>query len=301
MKKLFLSLAVVSVLLGLASCSGDGKPLSASSAKSALKKEAVFAKDSQVTSFEIGFQEVSEEYLQNLARLKAAGVIDYTAESVKETRYESYGSYWTGYYKRPYEVTHIFADVKLTPEGEKLVIENPTELREDQIKDFAANKDYEEKVPDYMSASDYSFSDAPAPVEPEEEVVEVEEVVEEVVEDSVDSVEEAVEVETPQPKKPEPKKEADPNAAYQAMLNRVNTTTVKVLVGRFEIVKVKEVLCTEDMFKDGRGSCTVLYKFVDKTPFGFVFNAPQENYIQSVKVNFIHYQDLGWTLVPDND
>lgn len=300
MKKLFLSLAVVSVLFALASCSGDGKPLTASSAKDALKKDAVFAKDSQVASFEVGFQEVSEDQLQNLAKLKAAGVIDYSAESVKETRYESYGSYWTGYYKRPYEVTHIFADVKLTPEGEKLVVENPTELRADQIKDFAANKDYEEKVPDYMSASDYSFSDSPAPEPVEEDPVEAVEEVVEVEVDSVVEVEEAVEV-APEPKKPEPKKEKDPNAAYQAMLDRVNTTTVKVLIGRFEIVKVKEVLCTEDMFKEGRGSCTVLYKFVDKTPFGFVFNAPQENYIQSAKVNLIHYQDLGWTLVSDKD
>lgn len=295
MKKLFLSLVAVSVLLGLASCSGDGKPLSASSAKSALKKEAFFAKDSQVVTFKVGFQEISNEQLQNLARLKAAGVIDYSAESVTETKTETYGSYWSGYYNRSYEVTHIFADVKLTPEGEKLVVENPTEMRADQLNDFAPNKDYKEKVPDYMSASDYSFSEAPKEAPVEEDVVV--EGVEEVVADSVDV---AVEVETLQPKKSESKKKADPNAAYQAMLDRVNTTEVKVLLGRYEIVKVKEVLCTEDMFKEGRGTCTVLYKFVDKTPFGYVFDAPQENYIQSVKVNMLHYQDLGWTLVSDN-
>lgn len=264
--------------------------MSASSAKSAIEKEAFFAKDCNVTSFEVGFQEVTEDYLQKLACLKAAGMITYTTETVNETRSETYGNYWTGYHTRTYEVLHVFADVKLTPEGQKLVVENPTVLREDVKKDFAPNENYEEPVPGYMSATDNSFNSADTSqedVEVAEEVIESEEISE--IGDTI--VEVAEEVITP-----EPKNKKDPNAAYNAMLERVDTSKVNVLVGRFKIVKVKEILCTEDMLKKGEGSCTLLFKFVDKTPFGYVFNTLQENYIQSVNVKFIHYQDLGWTV-----
>lgn len=293
-------MASLVLFVGLASCSGDGKPLTASAAKSALKKEAFFAKDSQVREFETGYQEVTEEYLNSLAQLQAAGVIEYTVETAIEKYEESRGNWWSGYSKVTLERTHYFADVKLTKEGEKLVVEEPTTMRADEKKDFEINKDYEEKIPEYMSAYDKTVGTAPESEEPEEEVVAAVEEEVEVVEDSYYAdtvVAEAVE-ETPAPAPAKPKakpaEKANPNADYEAKLDKVNTTTVNVLLGHFEIVKVKEVLCTEDMFKAGHGSCTLLFKFVDKTPFGFVFGAPQENFVMSEKVDFRLYQDLGW-------
>lgn len=297
MNKFLLTLAAGAMLLGFSACSGEGSPLTASSAKSALKKEAIFAKDSQVRSFEIGFREVSESELDELAKLKAAGLVEFTVEQATETReYRDY-SFWSGYYTYTKTIEHTFADVKLTPAGQKLVVEKPTSVRADVLKDFKANEDYEEVIPDYMSAT-YTAT-ATAEDTTQIEVAEVAEAVEveEVEADTCGAVEEIAEViETPaEPAKAEPAK-VNPNAAYEALVARVNPETVNVLVGRFEIVKVKEVLCTEDMFKAGKGSCTVLIKFVDKTPFGFVLGAPEENYIRSTSVNFIHYQDMGWTV-----
>lgn len=307
MKNTFLALAVGAMLVGLTSCGGDGSPLSESSAKSALKKEAIFAKDSQVRTFAVGFYEVDEDDLNKLARLKEAGMIEYTTESAVETREErEWGGYWTGYYTVTRKYVHVFADVKLTPAGQKLVIEEPTALRKDIAKDFLANKDYEEPVPPYMSASDDAFDKATAKLNgeaakpaPAEEVAVVEEEVAEIVDTTlaVEAVE-AVAEEAPAPK-PAPKAakaKANPNAAYEALVARVNTESVNVLLGRYELVKVRDILCTEDMFKAGKGSCTVLYKFVDKTPFGFVLGAPDENYVLSSNVKFTLYQDLGWTV-----
>lgn len=291
MKKLILSFVAVLLLAGVTACSGDGSPLSESSAKSALKKEAIFAKDSQVASINIGFQEVNEATLANLALLKAAGVVDYSTEKVVETVTKRiWGGYWNGYYNTTKEVEHVFANVELTDAGKKLVVENPTKKRADIIKDFKSNENYEEILPDYMSASGLGTDASAAAADAEVEVVE--EQVAEVVADTVAAVAEevaAVEVE-------QAPVNDNPNAAYEALLARVNTEAVSVLLGRFEIVKVKEVLCTEDMFKAGKGSCTVLYKFVNKTPFGYVFNAPKQDYIMSTKVNFVLYQDMGWVV-----
>lgn len=297
MKKIIPAIALGVVMLALPSCSGDGKPLSASSAKSALKKEAIFAKDSQVKTFETGFQEVSEEYLNSLAQLKAAGVIDFTVETATEIRQNRSYSYWSGYTYTPYEVTHYFADVQLSEAGKKFIIEEPTTVRSDLKDLLKANKDYEEKVPDFMNAS-YSGISGRSATSPDEGAIAVE--AEEVfVEDS--AVVEAVVEEVAQPE--QPKKSAsknNPNEKFESMLAKVNTESVNVLLGRFELVKIKDVLCTEDMFKAGKGSCTVYVKFIDKTPFGFVLGAPSEGYLQATQIKFIHYQDTGW-VVEDMD
>lgn len=286
MKKLNLIIAAAALLLCMGSCSNSEGPLSASSAKKAVEKEAMFAKDSQVMSFGTGFYEVTPEALQKLARLSAAGMITYTTEKAVEQRTERvWQGYWTGYVSKTVSETHVFAQVELTDAGRKFEIEEPTMLRADKLKDFASNKDYEEAVPDYMDAFDNAFGkeevEAPAVAEAVEEVVEV-----------VDTaaVEEVAIEEEPAPV------QTDPNARYNALRARVSEVEHFMLCGRFEVVKAKEVLCTEDMYKEGRGSCTLLYKFVDKTPFGFVSGSPAEGYIQASQVKFRLYQDMGWTV-----
>lgn len=297
MNKFILSIALCVSVVALPSCSGEGEPLSASTAKSALKKEAIFAKDSQVKTFEIGYQEVSEEYLNTLAKLKAAGVINFSVEQATETIERREYSYWSGYYYTTYEVNHFFADVQLTESGKKFIIEEPTTVRADLKEYVLANENYEEKIPEYMSAN----YNAPSSDKVSDKAVAVEEetVVEEM--DTVVAVTEEVDI-ISEPEKPKAQATAKKNLneAYEAMCTKINTNTVNVLLGRYELIKVKDVLCTENMFKDGKGSCTVYMKFVDKTPFGFVLGAPSEGYVGNVKINFIHYQDSGW-VVAGND
>lgn len=292
MKALVKLFAAAAIVAGMTACSGSDSPLSASSAKKALKKEAMFAKDSQVRKFEVGFQEVSEGYLQGLAALKQAGVIDYTTETaVEKKRSREWVNYFVGYQYRTVEVLHVFANVTLTDAGRKFVVEHPTEVRADLLDELKANEGYEETVPEYMSASDNTFTaNATAGQIVEEEPTDLDTMTEEDIAETVEEVQEAVE----QAKAPAGK--ADPNAAYKAMLDRVSTETVNVLLGRYEIVKVKEVLCTEEMFKEGRGSCKVFFKFVEKTPFGYVLGAPENDKVSHGSAKFCLYQDLGWTV-----
>ncbi len=172
----------------------------------------------------------------------------------------------------------------MTDAGKKYIVEEPTKLRADLLKLFKANKDYQEPIPEYMSAHDNAFGarDAAVPVV-EEDVVE--EVVDVVAETPEAPVEEAA-----------PATGADPNARYNALVAKTNASSQYMLMGRYKIVDVTQVLCSEDMFKAGRGSCVVLYKFVDKTPFGYVLNAPAEGKLLEENVNFVLYQDLGWTV-----
>ena len=293
MKTIIKCLAAAFIVTGMTACSNSNSPLTASYAKKAIKKEAEFNKHSQVREFMTGFQEVSESELQDLARLKAAGVITYTTEKAVETRSKREWRYFSGYVTTTTKHTHVFANVTLTDAGRKLVVEKPVRLREDKIKDMADNENYEEPTPDYMEASDNAFdTNAVQQVQEADSTVEITEemdVCEEYVETASDEAEEA----------PATQGEADPNAAYNAMLARISTETHNVLLGHYEVVKVKEVLCTDEMFKAGKGSCTLLYKFVDKTPFGYVFGAPSEDYILTARVKFNLYQDLGWTVAND--
>lgn len=288
MKNLFLSLAAGTLIAVMTACSADTNPLSESSAESALKKEAIFAKDSQVKTFALGFQEVSTNELNQLARLKAAGLVEYTTETVVEKRrVRQWGGYWNPPTVVIQETPHTFADVKLTPEGEKYIIAEPTIYRDDLAKDLKVNKDYSEAVPDYMSAT-HGVEPTATTVDNEINDIIEETDVEEISEpdDFTEVVEEEVSTSAPD----------NINAAYERMCARVNIENVNVLLGRYEIVSVKEISCTEDMYKAGKGSCKVFYKFVDKTPFGFVLGAPDENYVNSNTVSFVLYQDLGWVV-----
>ena len=286
MKKLFAVIVSALLVFGLTSC--DDSVLSKSSAKKALKKEAVFDPDFATAEFSTGYYEVDEDDLNNLARLKAAGMVNYSTETVIEKVTRRDYSYWSGTYYYTVDVEHTFANVSLTEEGLKYVIEEPTRHREDLIKDLKANKDYEEAVPDYMKAI-HQKEVAPAAQKPAAKAAEAP-ATDTVVVDTV--VEETV-VEEPKPQ--QAKQKADnPNRAYEAATAKVNRETHNMLLGHYELEKVKEVRCSDEMAKNGVGECMFLYTFKDKTPFGFVLGAPAQDYVNTAKANFIYYQDLGW-------
>ena len=48
--------------------------------------------------------------------------------------------------------------------------------------------------------------------------------------------------------------------------------------------------------EEGKGTCKYIYKFVDKTPFGYVFDAPSEGWLSQSSATLRHYQDLGWVV-----
>ena len=290
MKKLILLAVIAIAAIGLSSC--DDSVLSKSSARKAIKKEAMFADDYAVGKFNIGYYEVTDADLVKLNQLKAAGMITFTTEKIVEKATRSNYNYWSGITYYTVDIEHTFANVQLTEDGSKLVVDNPTTLRKDLVNDFKANENYEEVMPDYMNATGGVVEEVTEVVEtPVVEDIDAVEVIEEDFDDD-DTV--AV-VAQPAPKKAAPAAD-NKNAAYEAACGKVNITEVYVLLGRYSLEKVKEILCTEDMAKNGVGTCTAIITFKDKTPFGYVFAAPKEGYLESVEVSFIHYEDLGWTV-----
>lgn len=288
MKKIFALVVTSALILSLTSC-GDDSVLSSSSAKKALKKEAIFNENFATVDFNTGFYEVSESELIKLQQLKAAGMITLTTETVIEKVQKRNYDYWRGYSYYTVDKEHTFAGVQLTEEGKKLEIDEPVTKRKDEIKDFEANKDYVEVTPGYMT--DYANVQATAAAA---EAVSDEVFTDSVAADSVVEVAEAVVEEVaPEPAKPA---KQDPNAAYNAAVAKSNTESHHMLLGRYELKKVKEVLCTEDMAKNGTGKCLAIITFNDKTPFGYVYGAPSQGYLHSIPVSFIYYQDLGWTV-----
>lgn len=277
MKKFALA-AIVAFALTLASCSNNG-PLTASSAKSALKKEAFLGKDYVAKEFKTGIYEADESELQNLAKLQAAGMISFTVDKVIEYVSRRQYSGFFSYTHVTIENSHYFVGVSLTEAGKKFVVEKPEKQREDILEDMRINNNLDSVVPEYMYAT-YA-------VDGNVEVVEQED---------MDFVDDSESVDTVASQPAEQQAPADRNAAYKAARNRENVKIVYVRMGRNELVKVKEVRCTEDMYKAGQGTARFLTKFVDKTPFGYVFDCPAEGYVSSHKATFTLYQDMGWVV-----
>lgn len=283
-------LAAAALVLGVSSC-GDDAVLGKSAAKKAIKKEAVFAKDFATASFDTGYYEVDEDYILKLAQLQAAGVITYKIDNVVEKVQKRNYNYWSGYSYYTVDNEHMFATVEFTDEGRKLVVEKPTRTREDIAKDFKTNEDFEEAMPDYMNSTTDNAEPAPEAVAVEEEAT-----VETAAPDSAVAEADSVATEVVEEVVEEVAAPANPNAAYEAAVARVNREEHQVLLGRYKFIKVKEVLCSEEMAKNGVGKCRLLYTFEDKTPFGYVLGAPRQGYVEDTEVSFVYYQDLGWTV-----
>lgn len=290
MKKVIAMLAAAALVLGVSSC-GDDAVLGKSAAKKAIKKEAVFAKDFATASFDTGYYEVDEDYILKLAQLQAAGVITYKIDNVVEKVQKRNYNYWSGYSYYTVDNEHMFATVEFTDEGRKLVVEKPTRTREDIAKDFKTNEDFEEAMPDYMNSTTDNAEPAPESVAVEEEAT-----VETAAPDSAVAEADSVATEVVEEVVEEVAAPANPNAAYEAAVARVNREEHQVLLGRYKFIKVKEVLCSEEMAKNGVGKCRLLYTFEDKTPFGYVLGAPRQGYVEDTEVSFVYYQDLGWTV-----
>lgn len=306
MKRFFYFSCMLLLLIGTAGCGQDG-PLSKRSAKKALERSAMFAKDSQVTEFQTGFYEATVSDLDKLAQLKAAGMVTYTAEGVmeytKDRKWVPTYSYFYGmryqnggYYSyTEKETPHVFVSVSLTEEGKKFVIEKPTVMRKDYAQLVKHNDDYKENLPEYMKVRDNTFEKLTGTAPERNDSIEVSEIVEvdSIEADSVAVLEEVAQEEEPKKQATEP---ADKNAKFKELQARVKSETVNVLLGRFKVVKVIDVCCTEDMFKAGRGTCNVVFTFTDPTPFGYVLSDNKPDFYLIRNCSFRLYQDTGWTL-----
>ncbi len=273
---LFAALAVMGVAT-LASC--DSEQLSARQAKKAIQKSPAFRDSTCTGTFSTGYYEVGEAERTGLRQLEKAKMItckfDTIIEKKKHTHYNWYGPNTYSYT----DVEHIYATVDFTEEGREYVVTNVPTVRKDEEKDMKLlEKEEEEVLPDFMDLS------VPEEAEEAEEAA-----VDTVAADSV------VEAETVEPVVEE---EKEAKSAYELAREKENKTTHSVLLGEWNVVKVKEVFCPEELRKQGKGSCVVICEFSDKTPFGWVEDYMKEGERIKANVDLRYYDDMGW-LVED--
>ena len=294
-KKGFSRIAIMAGALMITSAltSCDSDTLNPRLAKNALQKEAMFADSSCVKSFTTGFYEVNPAQLRQLQQLQKAGMVELKLTSVVEKKKVSNYSYWSGYTTASQDVEHTFATVSLTDAATRYVVNHVVTRREDQEKDLKLREGVAgDPVPDYV----LSDNDLAIESDVEEMVVETAAAEEEVIA-SADTVAQS---DVPVAASVDKKDAAVPANDYEAMLAKVDTKTHDMLLGKFELVKVKEVFCPENMKENGVGSCAYIYRFVDKTPFGHVFKAPESGKLMTGKATFSRYIDMGWTVQHNN-
>lgn len=275
----------IMITTAVTSCGSD--TLNPRQAKSALEKEAMFSDSSCVKSFNTGFYEVNPTQLTQLKQLRDAGMIDLTTSTVVEKKKVSSYSYWSGYTSAMQDVEHTFANVSLTDAAKKYAVSHVARYRDDIEKDLKLREGITPApTPDYI----LSNNDLNTGADIEEIVTETAEAEEEVA--AADTI--AADVEQPAVKEPATV------SSYDAALSKVSIETHEMLLGKFELVKVTEVFCPENMKENGVGSCSYIYRFVDKTPFGHVFDAPEEGTLNQGKATFRRYVDMGWLVEHNN-
>lgn len=275
----------IMITTAVTSCGSD--TLNPRQAKSALEKEAMFSDSSCVKSFNTGFYEVNPAQLNQLKQLRDAGMIDLTTSSVIEKKKVNVYSYWSGYTSELQNVEHTFANVTLTDAARKYEVSHVVRFRDDIEKDLKLREGIiSEPTPDYI----LSNNDLNTGAGIEEIVAETADAEEEVAA-ATDSVSEA--------SQPAAKPQVTVSD-YENALSKVSAETHEMLLGKYELVKVTEVFCPENMKENGVGSCSYIYRFIDKTPFGHVFDAPETGKLSQGHATFRRYVDMGWIVEQNN-
>lgn len=289
-KTAFLCCAVL--IGGIAFTSCDSDQLSKRLAKNAFEESSLM-RNSYVCSLRTGYFEVTgKEEIKRLKQLQAAKMITCKFEKITEQRTtRQYSWYGSSYSTR--DVEHIFAQVDFTEEGKKYVVESLSGLRKDEVEDMKINDEElqkDEEVPAYMNVSDEIDEPANASAAKSNDEAATDTAAADsayadgVMDDDgfVDSPDDA-------------QNAAASKSAYPLAIEKINTETQYVKLCQFKLYKVKEVFCSEEMRKNGTGSCLCIIEVSDKNPFAWAFGLEyKEGERIAFKVNLKHYEDMGW-------
>lgn len=83
---------------------------------------------------------------------------------------------------------------------------------------------------------------------------------------------------------------------FQRAKERENAETVHVSTHKNKLIKVRDILCTEDMLKKGEATCNYIYEYDKVTPFGYFIKGFVEGTRKSGRASFTKYVDSGWKL-----
>lgn len=262
----------------LTSCDSD--TLSSRLAKNGINKELAFRDSSQCVEFNTGYYEVDDKGATQLKQLANAKMITYKIETIIEKKKRSNYSWYSGYTYYYEDVEHKFATVSLTKEGRKYKVYRPVTMREEYEDLLKIYEEAEEETPDYMIVKAETETQPQAVADTAG-----------IGDASADAIEEEPDgpVETNEGTADEGGK-----SDYEKALEKVNVEEHSMLAGRFELIKVINIYCPEEMQKNGKGQCEFIYEFTDKTPFGFVLGAPTQHKRCIGNASLIHLEDNGW-------
>ncbi len=265
-----------------------GNVLTESAVKSAVKEVIEpYEQHYTPTSIQLGFYELNSESERNdLRKLAAAGMITYEAQIVIEKIQRYYSVR---------EKEHVFVNVALTPEGQKMVMSEEEVLA------------YKKATKEAQKGSDKDLECPNIDTEyPEDNIGP--EIITKIIRDDgttnpnsytpnnrgTETDNDATSGATSNPQKME-----EPTTAYGKTVKRISTETVYVKAFKMQIYKIRHVLCPPAMAETGKGSAEVIIEYKDVTPFGRILKHALDGQKEVNTWDFIYYNDQGWTIDKD--
>lgn len=290
-----MTLVAIVATLCLMSCSESSDSLSASTAKSLVKKELQRLEKLQGTeAIPVGYFECNDNGQRYKYRQLAANeLITYKCEKVikkervRKTRKVTHRGYWGIPFveKQQYyvdeEVTTYFVTIALTEKGEKLVYEAPEVKPSDDEKDMKLDMEVDESQ---FPESKVSMDEFAAPKPSTTPAVENNEALDTAVVDSTAVIEEQ-----PQPKTSSKNKKE--KSAYEEAKDKEKFDIVLLKAYKLDIVKARNILKTGDYSAEAE----IIIEYDDVTPVGRIFSKVNEGGRFKIDdVKYIYYQDKGW-------
>lgn len=293
MRKILFVLFAAAITLGLGGCHHGKEELSASKAKSMVKKEMKrLGTDEGTVGLRIGYFECNDNDTRYAYRqLAAAGVVSYKCDIVKKpTRVKKYRyvSYGYGYsYREPYYadtlVDAYFITVALTDKGANFVADTNKKIEPcKDIAELGLDRVYDDsKLPEASVPFDEFGNNAVA--EPEEEpVAEVEEA-----EMTLGNGEESYEEPSNEP--------AGLSKEYEKAKAKEKIEYVAVVACKLKVYKIRNIAV--DASEAPMATAEAIIEYSSVTPFGRILSKIHdgERFVMH-DVKFAYYNDKGWQL-----
>lgn len=267
---------VVAAICMCASC-GDNKTFSEGNAEDAIEEMNMFQDSANVVQLQTGFYELNDaEVRYKLRQLAANEMITYKAEQINEV-------IPAGYWSPAKLVTHVFVTVGLTEKGQKYVVTEP-------VKDKDA-KELENEVDKTKYPEAKVAEEEQVPVKNPNETLPVEE-------GSAESSSVSSGSSYSSSSSSSSSSSMKEQSLYKQTKQKESTETVQVLAFQVKVKKVKNLVCTEEMQKEGRATCDAVIEVDDATPFGRVLAGLYDGDKRSLDgIELTYYVDKGWQVV----
>lgn len=264
-------------LLALSSC-GNNQEFNTSTAENAIEDLPLLQDSANCAQLTVGYYEENDaaERLK-LRKLASLGMVTYSAEQINEY-------IPAGYWSPAKTKEHVFVNVQLTDKGKKYIVTEPfKDLDAKELENPNKDKEFPEDtvaIDEYIPVINPSATGVTTPTN-------------NTADNNVAATETVEDNYTPST--------ISPTSPYKAALEKVNTETFNMLAFKIDVKKVFNLICTDEMAKDGKAKCDVILECTDVTPFGRILrNVVEGDKRKETNINFVKYVDKGWQVDTNN-